>query len=95
MVHMTRSMLRKLALAGAIAALAAASASAQVPISPFKALEKRPLTQEEIDKQKALDDAYKSATAKVPEKRVDDPWATVRPPPNPPKDKQASKTKQQ
>ena len=75
-------------------------AFAQMPMPSLHigADNKPPPTPEEIEKQKALDDAYKSATKKVPDKRVDDPWATVRPAPTSPtasKDKQASKTKQQ
>jgi hypothetical protein len=56
------------------------------------------MTQEEYEKQQALDNAYKSATKKIPDKKVGDPWATVRPEPTSPaasKDKQAAKTKPQ
>ena len=79
---MMRGMVWKLIQAGAIIACLSGAASAQVMFSPFKAQEnKRPPTQEEIDRQRALDNAYKSATTKIPEKKVDDPWATVRPTP--------------
>jgi hypothetical protein len=55
------------------------AASAQMMFSPFAAQQnKRGPTQDEIDKQKALDDQYKNATKKIPDKKVDDPWATVR-----------------
>ena len=71
-------------------------AFAQMPMPSLHlgADNKPPPTPEEIEKQKALDDAYKSATKKVPDKKVDDPWATVRTAPDSPKDKQASRTKQ-
>ena len=76
----------------------AAFAQMPMPSLHLGADNKPPPTPEEIEKQKALDDAYKSATKKVPDKKVDDPWATVRTAPSSPttsKDKQASKTKQQ
>jgi hypothetical protein len=45
--------------------------------------DKPPPTEEEIAKQKAIDDAYKSATQKIPDKKsAADPWATVRPNPS-------------
>jgi hypothetical protein len=36
------------------------------------------LTQEEVDKQKALENAYKAANKKIPDKKSDDPWGGVR-----------------
>jgi len=80
--------LRKLVYAGAILALGMQAASAQggvgvspqgLSFSPFKGPNRPPPTQEEIDRQKAIDDAYKSASKKIPDKKVNDPWATVRP----------------
>ena len=73
-------MVRKAILAGALLALAAGPASAQVMMNPFKAPEKRALTQEEIDKKKAADAAYKAAMDKIPEKKAgsSDPWGSVR-----------------
>ena len=39
----------------------------------------RPVTQEEVAKQKAAEDAYKAAVGKIPDKKsADDPWGTVR-----------------
>jgi hypothetical protein len=39
----------------------------------------RPLTPEEIQKQKAIDQAYKSATKKIPNKNTTaDPWGNIR-----------------
>jgi hypothetical protein len=41
--------------------------------------EKRPLSKEEQEKQKAVDDAYKSAIEKLPDKKKSsDPWEGVR-----------------
>ena len=42
---------------------------------------KRKLTPEEQEKQDQLDQAYKSATTKIPDKKAGDPWANVRPAP--------------
>jgi len=78
--------------------LLAAAASAQgvtmgdggLGFSPFKQQDKRPPTQEEVDKQRALDEAYKSATNKIPDQKSNDPWAVVRPTGSPP----AAKKKQ-
>ena len=84
----TVSMRRKLILAGAALALLTGAASAQMPTTgggmpmPGMSLghDKPPPTAEQIAKQKAIDDAYKSATQKIPDKKTaDDPWATVRP----------------
>ena len=37
------------------------------------------VTQEEVDKQKALENDYKAATKKIPDKKKsDDPWGGVR-----------------
>jgi len=79
--------LRTLACAGAMLVLLTAAASAQavsvspngMGFSPFKEPDKKPMTQDEIDKEKRLDDAYKSATNKIPDQQSSDPWATVRP----------------
>jgi hypothetical protein len=82
-----RKTLRILASAGATLLLLTAVAAAQgvtmgengVGFSPFKQQDKKPLTQDEIDKQRKLDDAYKAATNKIPDQKANDPWAVVRP----------------
>lgn len=58
----------------------------------------RKLTSEEIEKQKAVDEAYRGAIQKIPEKQtVIDPWGSVRQAPSstapakPPAPKQAAK----
>jgi hypothetical protein len=81
---MTRDTLKLLAQAVAIALALSATANAQSPIMPKMSLggdNKRPLTPEEKAKQDALDRDYKAATNKIPDKIVNDPWATVRPAP--------------
>jgi hypothetical protein len=42
--------------------------------------DKPPLTPEEQERQKAIDDAYKSAIKKLPDKKktADDPWGNIR-----------------
>ena len=80
-------------LAGVLA-LMTVNASAQTlpPINLLRGAEKPPLTPEEQENQKKLDDAYKSATKKIPERAgQNDPWATVRPTPA---DPSAKKKKQ-
>ncbi|HUC49520.1 MAG TPA: hypothetical protein VMA30_09055 [Xanthobacteraceae bacterium] len=79
--------LRTFACAGAMLALAAADASAQgvtmgdggIGFSPFKQIDKPKPTQEQIEKQQRLDDAYKAATNKIPNQKAGDPWGIVRP----------------
>jgi hypothetical protein len=75
-------MLRKVIQVGAIIALATGTAAAQ-SFSPFATQDKRPPTQQEVEKQKAIDNAYKAGAAKIPDKKIDDPWGTVRPNPSP------------
>jgi hypothetical protein len=82
-----RTTLRMSACVGAMLILLTAAAAAQgvgisgdgVSFSPFKQQDKRPMTQEEADKQRKLDEAYKSATNKIPDQKTNDPWAVVRP----------------
>jgi hypothetical protein len=78
-------MLRKLIQVGAILFLLTGAAYAQLPMPSLSlGRDKPPPTQEEIDRQKAIDNAYNSATKKIPEKKeAADPWGTVRPNPAP------------
>jgi hypothetical protein len=77
-------MRRKLLLAGAALALLTAAASAQMPMPGISMGRDKPApTAADIAKKKAIDDAYKSATQKIPDKKTaDDPWADVRPNPS-------------
>ncbi len=81
-------LLRRLILAGVVAALLTAPAVAQMPAPSFP-LSKGPkeLTPAERAKQKAIDDAYRAALPRIQEKKgPTDPWAGVRPDPaSPPK----------
>jgi len=74
-----------LPLAGALALLTA-NASAQMPMPGVHlgGEQKRPLTPEEKERQKQLDDDYKAATNKTPNQKANDPWANVRPTPTVP-----------
>jgi hypothetical protein len=82
-----RTMLRTVTCAGGVLILVTAAAAAQgvgispdgMSFSPFKQQDKRPLTQDEVDKQRKLDEAYKSATNKIPDQKSNDPWVVVRP----------------
>jgi hypothetical protein len=76
-----------LASAGAGLLLLTAAASAQavgigqngVSISPFSPQQvKRPVTQEDVERQQRLDDDYKAATNKIPDQKSTDPWGNVR-----------------
>jgi hypothetical protein len=88
---MASNILSKLVQAAAITVLLMGTAAAQVPMS-LPLGETKHYTPEEIERQKAIDRAYKAATDKIPEKKTsNDPWATVRPAPDPPK---VSKNKQ-
>jgi hypothetical protein len=79
-------------LAGALALLTT-SASAQMPMPSFSLQgdKKRPLTPEEQERQKQLDNDYKAATNKTPEQKAIDPWADVRPTPTVPAPKKKQK----
>ena len=62
-------MLRKLILAGAVLALLTGAAYAQFPMPSISlGKDKPPPTAEEIERQKAIDNAYNSATKKIPDK---------------------------
>ena len=73
-------MLRKLVQALATIAVCSGPATAQdsfgIPVNP-----KRPLSGEQIEKQKATDRDYDAAMKKIPDKKSSDPWGVVRPTP--------------
>ena len=67
------------AVAAAVLALAPVGASAQLPMSMSLAHDKPAPTPEQIEKQKALEKAYKAAKEKIPEKNAAaDPWGSIR-----------------
>jgi hypothetical protein len=72
-------MLTKLIKAVAIVALLGGSAAAQMPMpSIHLGGDKAPLTPEQQEKQKAIDEAYQSANKKIPDKKPIDPWGNIR-----------------
>jgi hypothetical protein len=76
-------MLRKLIQTGAILFLLTGAAYAQSGF-PMPSIslgkDKPPPTPEEIERQKAIDNAYNAANKKIPEKKeAADPWGNVRP----------------
>jgi hypothetical protein len=79
-------MLRRLVCAGATILLitgawsAQSNSDAQSPLSvPFKS-KAPPPTQDQIERQKAVDKAYEAAIRKLPDKKSSaDPWSDVRP----------------
>ncbi len=73
--HIVRTMIK----AGAIIAVSTGIASAQSGLNLLGPSGHR-MTQEEHDKQEAIDQAYKSAIKKMPDKpKSVDPWGSVRP----------------
>ena len=80
-MEVAQNTLRKLIQAAAVIAFVAGSVPTHAQFMPSISLQgepKRKLTPEEQEKQDALDKAYKSATTKIPDKKANDPWATVR-----------------
>ena len=76
-----QTVLSKLILTGAVAAILIGPAAAQdTPGIPLN--RKRPPTAEEIDKQKDRDRSYDAALKKIPDKKSSgDPWGDIRPSP--------------
>ena len=77
-------MLRKLIQVGEALALLTGAAYAQTGGFPMPSIslgqDKPPPTPEQIERQKAIDSAYSSATKKIPDKKeAADPWGSVRP----------------
>ncbi len=74
------NLLRALMLIGATIALMSGIASAQfTPGITLQPDATRPLTPEEQEKRKAVDDAYKSAIQKIPnQQKPADPWGNIR-----------------
>ncbi len=89
-------MLQRLILAVALIAWLTGTAFAQLPIMPSVSLElENHRTREQIEKDKQIDNAYRSATKKIPDQSsANDPWASVRPAPaTAPQSKPASQNK--
>jgi hypothetical protein len=68
-----------LAAGAAVFALVPATALAQLPMGVHLGGDKAPPSAEEVERRKALDKAYKSATDKIPVKKPNnDPWGNIR-----------------
>src|ERR1700742_3675349 len=88
----TKLVAAKPAGAVATAAIMTGTAAAQLPMPGLSlGKDKPPPTPEEIERQKQIDNAYKSATSKIPNQTgaaANYPWGGVRPAPaTPPKKK--------
>jgi hypothetical protein len=92
MAHVVQDTLWKLMGAAAIVVCLAGSAFAQfTPGLTLRPDSERQLTPEEKEKQKALDNAYRSAIGKITDKQKSaDPWGNIRPA-EPSKSKQGQK----
>jgi hypothetical protein len=78
-MDMVRKMFRKLICAAAASAMLTASASAQLPMPGFTLHDDAPKrTPEQQEHDKAVDDAYRAANKKIPDKQTSDPWGGVR-----------------
>ena len=91
-------MLQRLILAVVLIAWLTGSAFAQLPMGPNVSLEpENHRTREQIEQDKQIDNAYKSATKKIPDQNsANDPWANVRPgPATPSQNKAPSQTASQ
>jgi hypothetical protein len=77
-----RKALLRLVCAAAATAVLTGAASAQLPMPSVNLEPDKHRTPEQIEHDKAIDQAYQSATKKIPDKQAGtDPWATVRPAP--------------
>ena len=87
--RLTQSRWSKLMPLAVALALMTANASAQgmPPINLLGGQQKPPLTPEEQERQKQIDNDYKAATSKVPDQKANDPWAAIRPAPSTPSPK--------
>jgi hypothetical protein len=78
-VSLSKDILGKIVHVGAIIALLTGAASAQMPMPGINLSPDRQMTPEEKEKQKAIENAYKSAIEKIPDKKPPaDPWGAVR-----------------
>jgi hypothetical protein len=78
-VSLSKDILGKIVRAAAIIALLTGAASAQIPMPGINLSPDRQMTPEEKEKQKVIENAYKSAIEKIPDKKAPaDPWGAVR-----------------
>jgi hypothetical protein len=76
MAYSTKSLFRSAAAVGAIIALLTGTAFSQSIILPTNS--KEPRSADELEREKAMERAYKRATDKIPEKKATDPWGNIR-----------------
>jgi len=88
-IAVAQKMLPRLVCAAAVTAALSGAAFAQFPTPSINLEQEKHRTPQEIERDKAIDRAYKSATQKIPDQRAaNDPWADIRPtPPAPPQKK--------
>ena len=78
-VSLSKDILGKIVRAAAIIALLTGAASAQIPMPGINLSPDRQMTPEEKEKQRVIENAYKSAIEKIPDKKAPaDPWGAVR-----------------
>jgi hypothetical protein len=80
-MNLFQKTVRRLLLAAVFIAPLPVAAWAQNPLMPHLNLggdNKKPLTPDEIERQKRIDEAYRAANSKIPDKKAADPWADVR-----------------
>jgi hypothetical protein len=76
--------LLRIAGAAAVTAVLVGSAAAQFPMPSVNLEREKVRTPQEIERDKAIDRAYQSATKKIPDKQIaNDPWSDVRSAPTP------------
>jgi hypothetical protein len=81
-MDISRNMLRKLLGAAALSAALTGTAAAQLPMPSVSLQSEKHRSAEQIERDKAIDRAYQSATKKIPDQSAaNDPWADVRPAP--------------
>jgi len=85
-VSSIKDTLWKIVHAGAVIAFLTGGASAQLPMPGINLSPERQMTPEEQEKQRTIENAYKSAIDKIPDKKApSDPWGSVRSPSSKPK----------
>ncbi len=71
--------LLRIAGAAAVTAVLVGSAAAQFPMPSVNLEQEKVRTPQEVERDQAIDRAYKSATKKIPDKEsANDPWSGVR-----------------
>jgi hypothetical protein len=94
-MDMNKNALRAFGCAIAFSVALTGVAFAQLPMPSINLEQEKHRTPEQIEHDKAIDQAYKSATQKIPDRNAtNDPWATVRPAPPAPLEKKKQQLSQ-